>query len=95
MAPAESTCVEPDDSVMRASRAEVEFCDVQLYNESKPEREPHSTDVLAVRFRGHAFAVFLDNLDEKDWPDRFRDDDSILYPVEAYALAFDNLLQWL
>lgn len=30
----------------------MEFCDVQLYDESKPEQEPHSTDVLAVRFRG-------------------------------------------
>ena len=70
--------------------AQVEFCDVQLYDESKPEREPHSTDVLAVRFRGHAFAVFLDNLDEDGWHERLRNDDSILYPVEAYALAFDG-----
>jgi hypothetical protein len=69
---------------------QVEFRDVQLYDESKPEREPHSTDVLAVRFRGHAFAVFLDNLDEVGWHERFRDDDSILYPIESYAPAFDN-----
>lgn len=69
---------------------QAEFCDVQLYDESKPEREPHSTDVPAIRFCGHASAVFLDNLDEKDRPGRFRDDDSILYPVEVYAPAFDD-----
>ena len=45
---------------------QVEFCDVQLYDETKTEKEPHTTDVLAVRFYGHAFAVFLDNLDEDD-----------------------------
>ena len=69
---------------------QVEFCDVQLYDESKPEQEPHSTDVLAVRFRDHAFAIFLDNLDKKGWHERFRGDDSILKPIEAYALAFDD-----
>lgn len=70
---------------------QVEFSDVQLYDESKSAQEPHSTDVLAVRFRSHAFAVFLDNLDEIGWHERFRDDDSVLYPIEVYALAFDDV----
>ena len=69
---------------------QTEFCDVQLYDESKSENEPHTTDVLAVRFWGHAFAVFLDNLEEQDWIERLRDDDSVIYPVEAYELVFDD-----
>lgn len=70
---------------------QVEFRDVLFYDESKPEQETHTTDVLAVRFRGHAFAVFLDNLDEDGWHERFRDDDSILYDIDAYDLAFDDI----
>ena len=70
---------------------QVEFRDVLLYDESKPEQETHATDVLAVRFSGHAFAVFLDNLDEEGWHERFRDDDSILYDIDAYDLAFDDV----
>ena len=70
---------------------QVQFCDVMLFDESRPEKETHTTDVLAVRFYGHAFAVFLDNTDEKDWHERFRDDDSIIYPVDTYDLAFDEV----
>jgi len=70
---------------------QVEFRDVLLYDESKPEQERHTTDVLAVRFCGHAFAVFLDSLDEDGWYERFRDDDSILYDIDAYDLAFDDI----
>ena len=69
---------------------QLEFCDVQLYDETKAEKETHTTDVLAVRFYGHVFAVFLDNLNDENWYGRFRDDDSILYPVDAYAMAFDD-----
>ena len=69
---------------------QLEFCDVQLYDETKTEKEPHTTDVLAVRFYGHVFAVFLDNLNDENWHERFRDDDSILYPVETYDMAFDD-----
>ncbi len=69
----------------------MEFCDIQLYDESKPEQETHTTDVLAVRFRGHSFAVFLDNLDDKHWAKRLRDNDSVFYPVETYALGFDDI----
>ena len=69
---------------------QLEFCDVQLYDETKAEKETHTTDVLAVRFCGHVFAVFLDNLNDKEWHGRFRDDDSILYPVDTYDMAFDD-----
>ena len=79
-------CWDTKDDVVQ-----VEFVDVLLYDESKPEQETHTTDVLAVRFRGHAFAVFLDNLDEEGWHERFRDDDSILYDIDAYDLAFDDI----
>lgn len=69
---------------------QIQFCDVLLYDEAKPEKDTHTTDVLAVRFYGHTFAVFLDNLDEDNWHEHFRDDDSIIYPVDTYDLAFDD-----
>ena len=69
---------------------QLEFCDVQLYEETKTEKETHTTDVLAVRFYGHVFAVFLDDLNDETWHERFRDDDSILYPVDTYDMAFDD-----
>ena len=69
---------------------QLEFCDVQLYDETKAEKETHTTDVLAVRFYGHVFAVFLDDLSDKNWHERFRDDDSVLYPVDTYDMAFDD-----
>ena len=70
---------------------QLEFRDVMLYDETRQANEPRTTDVLAVRFSGHAFAVFFDDLEEPDWHIRFRDDDSVLYPVDAYELAFDDL----
>ena len=69
---------------------QLEFRDVQLYDETKDEKETHTTDVLAVRFYGHVFAVFLDDLIDNNWHERFRDDDSILYPVDTYDMAFDD-----
>ena len=69
---------------------QLEFCDVLLYDETKAKEETHTTDVLSVRFYGHIFAVFLDDLNDKNWHERFRDDDSILYPVDTYNLAFDD-----
>ncbi len=39
---------------------------------------------------GHVFAVFLDDLNEKNWHERFSDDDSLLYPVDTYDMAFDD-----
>ena len=69
---------------------QLEFCDVQLYDETKAEKETHTTDVLAVRFYGNVFAVFLDNLNDENWHERFRDDDSILNPIDTYEMAFDD-----
>lgn len=76
--------------VIKDDMVQIQFCDIQLYDNSKPEKEAHTTDVLAVRFYGHSFAVFLDNLDEKNWHIKLQDDDSILYPIEPCSLAFDN-----
>ncbi len=70
---------------------QVQFCDVMLYDESKPEKETHTTDVLAVRFYGHVFAVFLDNLDEENWHKRLQEDNAVIYPVDTYEMSFDNL----
>ena len=69
---------------------QLEFLDVQLYDESKAEKEAHTTDVFAVRFLGNVFAVFLDDLDDEGWHLRLRDDDSISCPVDTYDLAFDD-----
>ena len=77
--------------LIKDDMVQVEFCDVMLYDESKPEKETHTTDVIAVCFHGHAFAVFLDNLNEEHWHEHFRDDDSILYEVDAYDLVFDDI----
>ena len=77
--------------VIKDDMIQMEFCDVLLYDEAKPEKETHTTDVLAVRFYGHIFAAFLDNLDEDKWYERFQNDDSILYPVDTYELAFDDI----
>ena len=77
--------------VIKNDMVQIQFCDIMLYDEAKPDRETHTTDVLAVRFYGHAFAVFLDNQDEDNWPERLHDDDSVIYPVETYGLAFDDV----
>lgn len=66
---------------------QMEFRDIMLYDESKS----CSTDVLAVRFKGHPFAVFLDNLHDDTWYERFRDNDSIIYPLDTYYLGFDDV----
>ena len=78
-------CWYVDDDMLQ-----LEFCDVQLYDETKAEKETHTTDVLAVRFFDHIFAVFLDDLNDINWHEHFRDDDSILYPVDTYDMAFDD-----
>jgi len=70
---------------------QIQFCDVMFYDETKPQKEPHTTDVLAVRFHGHSFAVFLDNLDDDNWYQRLRDEDSVYYSVDTYELAFDDV----
>lgn len=77
--------------VIKDDMVQVQFCDIMLYDENTLEKETHSTDVLAVRFRGNAFAVFLDNLNEENWYKRFRDDDSVIYPIDTYNMAFDDI----
>ena len=37
----------------RDDMVQVQFCDIMLYDESTTEKEPHSTDVLAVRLCGN------------------------------------------
>ena len=75
----------------RDDMVQVQFCDIMLYDENTSEKEPHSTDVLAVRFYGDAFAVFLDNLNEEKWYERFHDNDSDIYPIDTYNMAFDDI----
>lgn len=70
---------------------QIQFCDIQLYDESKSEQETHTTDVIAVRFHSHAFAVFLDNLDAEHWHELLHDDNSVIYPIDTYDLAFDDI----
>ncbi len=71
---------------------QLEFGGVTLYDETKGEKGPHS-GMIALRFRGNAFAVFLDDLEEdgeKKWYERFRDDEIDCYPVETFDLGFDD-----
>ena len=72
---------------------QLEFCDVQLYDASKSGKEPHTTDVIAIRFIGNVFAVFLDDLDEveaKPWYERFYDDEIPAFECDGYELEFNN-----
>lgn len=75
---------------VKGDTVQMEFRDVQLYDESKSEREARSTDILAVCFHGHAFAVFLDDMDDDGWHQRFQNDSSLFYPIDACELAFDD-----
>ena len=62
---------------------QLEFCDVLLYDETKAEKDSH-TSTIALRFYGNSFAVFLDNLKdncEKKWYDRFHDDEIDIFPL--------------
>ena len=74
-----------DDTVV------MEFCDIQLYDEAKAEKEARSIEVLAVRFRNNTFAVFLDNLTEENWHEIFRNTDSVIYNIDAYDFVFDDI----
>ena len=79
--------------IVKDDMVQVQFCDIMLYDENTSENEPHSTDVLAVRFYGNAFAVFLDDLKEENWYEHFHDDDSVIYPIETYDMAFDDRIE--
>ena len=72
---------------------QLEFCGVQLYDESKPEQDAHTMDVIAIRFFSNVFAVFLDDLDEdaeNPWYERFYDDEIPAFECDGYELEFDN-----
>ncbi len=78
---------------MEKDMLQLEFCDVQLYDESKPEKDIHTMDVIAIRFFGNVFAVFLDNLDgsaERAWYERFYDDEISAFECDGYKLKFDD-----
>lgn len=69
---------------------QMEFCDVQLYDDSKAEKEAHSS-TIAVRFYGNTFAVFLDNIEDEEWPYKLYNDNIAPFPLETYELDFDNV----
>ena len=72
---------------------QLEFRDVLLYDASKAEKDTHTMDVIAVRFFGNVFAVFLDNLDEdgeKPWYERLYDDEIPAFECDGYELEFDS-----
>lgn len=72
---------------------QVEFRDIQLYDESKPEKDTHTIEAIAIRFIGNVFAVFLDNLSEeegKPWYERLYDDEIPPFECNAYDLEFDH-----
>ena len=72
---------------------QLEFRDVQLYDESKPEKDAHTMDLIAIRFYGNVFAVFLDDLDEdgeKPWYERLYDDEILAFECDGYDLEFDD-----
>ena len=73
---------------------QLEFCDVQLYDESGAEGSPRTMDAIAIRFSGNVFAVFLDDLDgvreERPWYLRLHDDEIPPFECDAYDLAFDD-----
>ena len=72
---------------------QLEFCDVLLYDETKAEKDSH-TSTIALRFYGNSFAVFLDNLKdncEKKWYDRFHDDEIDIFPLIYDEFSFDDV----
>ena len=72
---------------------QLEFRDVLLYDESKPEKDAHTMDLIAIRFYGNVFAVFLDDLDEdekKPWYERLYDDEIPDLECDGYELEFDS-----
>ncbi|MCR5815230.1 MAG: hypothetical protein K6G15_12175 [Desulfovibrio sp.] len=78
---------------MENDMLQLEFRDVLLYDESKQEKDAHTMDVIAIRFFGNVFAVFLDNLDEeaeKPWYKRLYDDEIPAFECDGYELKFDS-----
>lgn len=72
---------------------QLEFGGVTLYDETKAEKAPHSS-TIALRFRGNAFAFFLDDLEEdgeKKWYERFQADEIAYFPIETFDFIFDDV----
>ncbi len=78
---------------MENDMLQLEFRDVQLYDDSKPENDTHTMDVIAVRFIGGIFAVFLDQMDsdgQRPWYERLHDDEIPAFDCDGYQLRFDD-----
>ena len=78
---------------MENDMLQLEFCDVLLYDGSKPEQDPHTMDAIAIRFFGNVFAVFLDDLEEdaaKPWYERFYEDELPPFACDTYEMEFDH-----
>lgn len=78
--------------VVDGDMVQLEFCNVQLYDDTKPPKAPHSS-TIALRFYGNSFAAFLDNLDgeeEKKWYDKLHDDEIEPFSLEGFAFEFNN-----
>jgi hypothetical protein len=74
---------------MEKDMLQLEFRDVRLYDASKPEKDAHTMDVIAVRFYGNVFAVFLDDLEEegkRPWYERFYDDEIPAFVCSGYEM---------
>lgn len=70
---------------------QLEFSDVLLLDETKLEGATRAS-VVALRFSGNAFAVFLDNLEEKsekEWYRRFYDDE-----IREFEITVDDVLRF-
>ena len=70
---------------------QLEFSDVLLFDETKPEGASCAS-VIALRFSGNTFAVFLDNLEEKpekEWYRRFYDDE-----IREFEITVDDVLKF-
>ena len=73
-----------DDSI------QLEFGAVQLYDDTKGEKEPHS-NTIALRFSNNAFAMFLDNYDEKtNWYTQLANDEIEPLELDGYMFEFNN-----
>ena len=75
---------------MEDDMVQLEFRDIMLYDASK---ETHTMDVIAVRFRGNVFAVFLDDLTEdteQPWYELLYEDKIPAFECNGYELKFDS-----
>ena len=69
---------------------QMEFCDVQLYDDTKEVKETHSSHI-AVCFTGNYFAVFLDRTDDENWYVKLHNDEAGPFELDGYELSFDHV----